>query len=122
MIINNKHVSGIPYLKPAGAKPEKRNVNQAADFAGILQKKLIDDREVKISKHARHRMETRNLNLSDNQRIRLPRPIKVSTALTFMPRPICIGFVPPLPVFGSGAPAPDIVWANISANVVRLAL
>ena len=71
MIINNKHVSGIPYLKPAGAKPEKRNVNQAADFAGILKKKLIDDREVKISKHARHRMETRNLNLSDNQRIRL---------------------------------------------------
>jgi len=71
MVTNNKPVSGLPYLRPAGTKPENRNVNQTADFAGILQKKLVSDREVKISKHARLRMEMRNLNLSDNQRIRL---------------------------------------------------
>ncbi|NLG87999.1 MAG: flagellar biosynthesis protein [Clostridiaceae bacterium] len=71
MIINNRPVSGIPFLKPAGAKPEQRNINEAVDFAGILQKKLTDDREVKISKHARLRMEMRNLNLNDNQRAKL---------------------------------------------------
>ncbi|HEY8500607.1 MAG TPA: TIGR02530 family flagellar biosynthesis protein [Clostridia bacterium] len=80
MVINNKSVSGIPYLKPAVVKPEKRNVDESAGFAGILQKKLVSDREVKISKHARLRMEMRNLNLSDNQRARLSEAVDKADA------------------------------------------
>jgi len=80
MIINNKPVSGIPFMRPAGVKPEQRQINEAADFAGILQKKLIDDREVKISKHARLRMEMRNLNLDDNQRAKLSDAVEKADA------------------------------------------
>jgi flagellar basal-body rod modification protein FlgD len=38
----------------------------------------------------------------------------VSTAPTPNPNPTCMGFVPPLPVVESGAPAPLNVWLKIS--------
>ncbi len=50
-------------------KPKSNDIN--ASFQEIFTQKLNDSEEVKFSKHANQRLESRNINLSDEQMSRL---------------------------------------------------
>ncbi len=69
MVYNNRPVTGMPSAKPAGELQHSQSSQQAGNFAEILQNKL--DGDVKISKHAQLRMETRNVSLDEAQRRKL---------------------------------------------------
>ncbi len=71
MVYNNRPVSGMPAVKAQGEVQRKHSVRQTGDFADILRGKLGAGQDLKISKHAQLRMETRNLNLTDSQRTKL---------------------------------------------------
>lgn len=72
MIINNRIIPGVinnPNIQPGGSiqNTSKPSVN----FEDLLKKQIFDNKEVKFSKHAESRLETRNINLTDEQKTKL---------------------------------------------------
>ena len=60
-------IQNNPIQKPVSNIPEKAFDNGGKDFASILQEKS----EIKFSKHANSRLETRQIELNEDQMIRL---------------------------------------------------
>lgn len=54
-----------------GQVQKRQDLSKANGFAGILQDKINEQRDITISKHARLRMEMRNVNLTEAQRKKL---------------------------------------------------
>jgi flagellar operon protein len=78
MIYNIKPISGIPSVKPSGEVQQKQGVRSTSSFEDILNKKLNND--VKISKHAQMRMQARNVNLSEQQQLKLSQAVDKANA------------------------------------------
>ncbi len=70
MVYGNRPVSSIPPVKTTGNVRSERDIRPTGGFADILQDKL-QSRDVKISKHAQNRLETRNLQLDEKQKAKL---------------------------------------------------
>lgn len=81
MNINNRPIQSIHQVvgtaKPAVKAPV---LNKGEDFSSILNQKLGESKDVKISKHAAMRLEARNINLDANRVERLKNAVdKAST-------------------------------------------
>ncbi|HHU90568.1 MAG TPA: flagellar biosynthesis protein [Clostridiaceae bacterium] len=81
MNINNRPIQSIHQVvgtaKPAAKVPVTK---KGEDFSSILSQKLNESREVKISKHAAMRIESRNIRLDSNRVERLKNAVdKAST-------------------------------------------
>ena len=48
-----------------------QSTNSGISFESLLKKQIFDNSEVKFSKHATSRLETRNINLTDDQKLKL---------------------------------------------------
>jgi flagellar operon protein len=64
IIYNNKPIlpigKGMPTTKPA----EKNNISNGTSFDTLFREELFKQSEVKFSKHAMERLQSRNINLS----------------------------------------------------------
>ncbi|HZK27309.1 MAG TPA: TIGR02530 family flagellar biosynthesis protein [Thermoclostridium sp.] len=78
MIYNVKPIPSIPSVKPSGEVQQKQGVRSTSSFEDILNKKLNND--VKISKHAQMRMQARNVNLSEQQQLKLSQAVDKANA------------------------------------------
>ncbi|NLK69122.1 MAG: flagellar biosynthesis protein [Clostridiaceae bacterium] len=78
MIYNIKPISGIPSVKPSGEVQQKQSVQKTSSFEAILNQKLNSD--VKISKHAQMRMQTRNVSLTEQQQLKLSQAVDKASA------------------------------------------
>jgi flagellar operon protein len=64
MSINNRPIQSISqYLKTVPAPTGERVKTSSDEFSNILNQKLSESRDVKISKHAALRLEARNISL-----------------------------------------------------------
>lgn len=73
MIINNNMAKSIDKIGQKAGSPTK--VNQATlgknNFRNILQQQIGSNEELKFSRHANQRLQSRNITLSDEQITRL---------------------------------------------------
>ncbi|NMA65516.1 MAG: flagellar biosynthesis protein [Clostridiaceae bacterium] len=67
MNINNRPITSIHQIATQNNATVKRPVKSNSDFSAILSQKIAEGRDIKISKHAAMRLETRNINLSEKQ-------------------------------------------------------
>lgn len=69
MIINNRIIPGVGSIGniTSGSQPAHNVTKPNSNFA----KKLFENKEVKFSKHAESRLQTRNINLTDEQKGKL---------------------------------------------------
>ena len=73
MIVNNRiipGIGGIGNITP-GNQPSHNVTKPNSNFEDIFAKKLFESKEVKFSKHAESRLQTRNINLTDEQKGKL---------------------------------------------------
>ena len=64
MSISNRPIQSInQYLKTVPGSPGERVKTSSVEFSNILNQKLSESRDVKISKHAAMRLEARNISL-----------------------------------------------------------
>ncbi|MGE5632248.1 MAG: TIGR02530 family flagellar biosynthesis protein [Caulobacteraceae bacterium] len=63
-IYNNKPI--LPIGKPvsSGRTAERKDINQESSFNAVFQEELLKQTEVKFSKHAMERLQSRNISLS----------------------------------------------------------
>ena len=72
MIVNNRIIPGVGNITtPQGGQSTHGITKPNSSFEDIFAKKLFDNREVKFSKHAESRLQTRNINLTDEQKGKL---------------------------------------------------
>lgn len=72
MGIENRPISSINQYLNTAPTPARDDVKtKAGDFSAILNQKITESRDVKISKHAAMRLEAQNINLSGDQIERL---------------------------------------------------
>lgn len=73
MIINNRITPSIQQVQNEYLKSQinKKSETQTTDFANILQQQVNSSEGLKFSKHASMRMSTRQIELSDDQMLRL---------------------------------------------------
>ena len=73
MIVNNRIIPGIGNITTPqpGGQSTHSITKPNSSFEDIFAKKLFDNREVKFSKHAESRLQTRNINLTDEQKSKL---------------------------------------------------
>lgn len=69
MIYNTRPISTIPPLKPTSEVQKRQNIQKTGSFEDVLNAKLKEN--IKISKHAQMRMQMRNVNLTEEQHIKL---------------------------------------------------
>ena len=70
MIINNRiipGISGIGNVNSNVGANQSTGQSSGVSFEDLLQKQIYDTKEVKFSKHAQSRLETRNINLTEEQ-------------------------------------------------------
>ena len=70
MIINNRIIPGISGtggINPNIGTNQSAGQTSGLSFESLLQKQIYDTKEVKFSKHAQSRLETRNINLTEEQ-------------------------------------------------------
>ena len=73
MIVNNRIIPGIGSgigIMPGGQSTQGITKPNSS-FEDIFAKKLFDNKEVKFSKHAESRLQTRNIQLTDEQKGKL---------------------------------------------------
>ncbi|MGI6083815.1 MAG: TIGR02530 family flagellar biosynthesis protein [Acetivibrionales bacterium] len=76
MNINNRPIQSIHQVVGTAKSPAKAPVlNKGEDFSSILNQKLGENRDVKISKHAAMRLEARNISLDADRVERLKNAI-----------------------------------------------
>ena len=78
MIINNKAIP--PIIHTTEQVQKRQNLQQTSGFADILRDKLNAEHDLKISKHAKMRMEMRNLSLTDTQQKKLSDAVEKANA------------------------------------------
>jgi len=72
MIVNNRIIPGVGNIgTPQGGQSTHNITKPNSSFEDIFAKKLFDNREVKFSKHAESRLQTRNIQLTDEQKGKL---------------------------------------------------
>jgi len=74
MTINNRPIPSIQQVQNEHlnrSKVNKPNIPQANSFSSILQQKLQTNEGIKFSKHANMRLDSRNINLTDEQMMKL---------------------------------------------------
>jgi flagellar operon protein len=72
MNINSFPIKSIQQVSTTNRQTvQKSGYDNESDFSAILNQKLSEDREVKMSKHAALRLEARNINLNSEQVERL---------------------------------------------------
>ncbi len=78
MVINNNgflnRINNVPGFNNQPVK-EKQVQNQS-DFGNILKEKVEQQQEVKFSKHAELRLQSRNIQLSDQQKEKINQAVK----------------------------------------------
>ncbi len=80
MNINNRPITSIHQLASRSNLEGKKPVQSGNEFSSILNQKLTESRDIKISKHAAMRLESRNINLTTEQVQRLKNAVdKAST-------------------------------------------
>lgn len=70
MIINNRIIPGVGGaggVLPSSGQNRVTGNNSGISFEELLQKQIYESKEVKFSKHAESRLETRNINLTEEQ-------------------------------------------------------
>ena len=82
MIINNRIIPGISgnngVLPGSG---HNQGVNKSGvSFEDLLQKQIYESKEVKFSKHAESRLETRKIDLTEEQKDKLTESINKANA------------------------------------------
>jgi flagellar operon protein len=65
IIYNNKPILPIGKPIPSSKPTENKNINKGASFEAVFQEELTRQSEVKFSKHAMERLQTRNIKLSN---------------------------------------------------------
>jgi flagellar operon protein len=79
MVINNNsflnRINNVPGFNNEPVKQQKQVQNQS-DFGNILKEKVEQQQEVKFSKHAELRLQTRNIQLSDQQKEKINQAVK----------------------------------------------
>jgi len=81
MNIYNRPIQSIHQIVEAKKPvPGKEIRNQGDEFSSILDLKIREARDIKISKHAMMRLEARNINLDDNQVERLKNAVDKASA------------------------------------------
>ena len=80
-VYNNRTIQSIDQVLDKSKTTAKQQVqNSKSDFATILSNKLGEAKDVKMSKHAEIRMQSRNISLDENQVERLKTAVdKAST-------------------------------------------
>ena len=73
MIVNNRIIPGIGsgISIPNGGQSTSGITKPNSSFEDIFAKKLFDNKEVKFSKHAESRLQTRNIKLTEEQKSKL---------------------------------------------------
>ena len=72
MIVNNRIIPGIGNITVQPGGQSTHGITKPnSSFEDIFAKKLFDNREVKFSKHAESRLQTRNINLTEEQKSKL---------------------------------------------------
>ena len=72
MIVNNRIIPGVGNIGPTQGGQSTHGITKPnTSFEDIFAKKLFDNREVKFSKHAESRLQTRNIQLTDEQKSKL---------------------------------------------------
>ena len=71
MIVNNRIIPGIGNIGNNNNSANNVEREHSVDFSEILSQQLNKNTEVKFSKHAESRLNTRNINLTDEQRGKL---------------------------------------------------
>ena len=79
MVINNQYLNNLNNVnKVPGSQvtPSKQNIPPASgDFGKILQDKIGSGSELKFSKHAESRLQTRNIQLSQSQKEKISQAV-----------------------------------------------
>ena len=81
LIINNRIIPGVinnPTIQPGSSNQQIQK--PSISFEDLLKKQVFDNTEVKFSKHAESRLETRNINLTDEQKSKLNEAINKANA------------------------------------------
>ena len=72
MIVNNRIIPGVGNIGVTPGGQSTHNITKPnSSFEDIFAKKLFDNMEVKFSKHAESRLQTRNIQLTDEQKSKL---------------------------------------------------
>ncbi len=73
MIINNRIIPGVGGIGniTSGSQSAHNVTRPNSNFEDIFAKKLFENKEVKFSKHAESRLQTRNISLTDEQKGKL---------------------------------------------------
>lgn len=84
MVVNNKFINNIgriPGQIPTNTNnsPQKNEVGKV-DFKSVLNNAVEKGNEVKFSKHAEMRLQTRNINLSQQQKEKLEQAVNKADA------------------------------------------
>ncbi|MBE5812201.1 MAG: flagellar biosynthesis protein [Clostridiales bacterium] len=83
MIVNNRiipGISGVGGVNPNIGSSQSTNQGSGISFEALLQKQIYDTKEVKFSKHAQSRLETRNIDLTSEQLNKLNESINKANA------------------------------------------
>jgi len=81
LIINNRIIPGVinnPGLQQGNKVQHTQS--PSVNFEDLLKKQIFDNSEVKFSKHAESRLETRNINMTDEQKVKLNEAINKANA------------------------------------------
>lgn len=76
MVINNKYFNNINPVQGNQATPMREKLGKSQDgFGDILQEKINNGSELKFSKHAESRLQTRNIQLSQTQKDKISQAV-----------------------------------------------
>ncbi|MCX7747002.1 MAG: flagellar biosynthesis protein [Clostridia bacterium] len=77
MIINNKIINNVGRIQPTRPlAPVQKSTPPAGDFSKILESKINEKSEIKFSKHAEARLQTRNIQLTEVQKEKINNAVK----------------------------------------------
>lgn len=73
MTINNRPIPSIKHVQSErqSLTPSKQSTSSSTSFQNVLQQQMFQSQQVKFSKHASTRLDSRQINLSDEQMQRL---------------------------------------------------
>lgn len=73
MTINNRPIPSIKQVQSErqSLTPSKQSTSSSTSFQNVLQQQMFQSQQVKFSKHASTRLDSRQINLSDEQMQRL---------------------------------------------------
>jgi flagellar operon protein len=80
MNINTRPVTSIHQIAATVKAPERNKETEKSNFSAILNSKLNQIPDVKMSKHAAMRLETRNIKLNNSQMERLKKAVDKASA------------------------------------------